>query len=388
MHEQSIEALGLTNGSSERAYDNIVSLAARTLDAPVALVSIVYFEQERQYFKSQLGLSEPWASAHETPLSHSFCRHVVSEAANLCIADAREHSELKRNPAIVELGVVAYLGTPVRTPLDIPVGALCVIDVKPHKWSDNDVDTLESLALCVADVICVRAALNASEALRAEQREFSYALSHDLRSPIDSLKVLLEELVRGDMSSLNSVDRQLIALGQRTADRAVTLIDDVVDYTHSIERDFQRESVSLDEIVAAVRENLTAEIARTKAEFDIARLPCVEGNPMQLQMLMQNLIGNALKYNRPVVAPRITIRQHGESGAQFSVADIGIGIEPAHQERVFELFRRVQLSDQSPGSGLGLAVCRRVVSNHAGKIKLSSVPGEGPTFTVTLRKAA
>lgn len=106
--EYSLAELGLLSDEPDSDFDNLTQLAAAILDAPVSLVSIIDYENNRQKFKSQIGLTEPWGSRGETPLSHSFCQHVVSQNLPLVIADARQHPLLQSNQAINDLGVIAY----------------------------------------------------------------------------------------------------------------------------------------------------------------------------------------------------------------------------------------------------------------------------------------
>ena len=152
-----LQELGLVDALPEPVYDNLTQLAAHLLKTPVSLISIVDFDNDCQFFKSQLGLSEPWATAQQTPLSHSFCQHVVRKDAPLVVDDAPNHSLVKDNLAISELGVGAYLGVPVYTPEMQPVGALCVIEEKARKWSDEEVASLKQLANCVTDAIRLNA---------------------------------------------------------------------------------------------------------------------------------------------------------------------------------------------------------------------------------------
>src|SRR6185503_4263119 len=112
--------------------------------APVALVSLV--DEERQFFKSAIGLQEPWASRRETPLSFSFCQYVVALGEPLIINDAREHDLLRDNPAISEMGVVAYAGMPLITHDGQPLGTVCVIDHQPRAWTQTEIDILRDLA--------------------------------------------------------------------------------------------------------------------------------------------------------------------------------------------------------------------------------------------------
>ncbi|MEZ4663994.1 MAG: PAS domain S-box protein [Caldilineaceae bacterium] len=160
---QAIQETGLLDSPPEAAFDRLTRMACRLLGAPVSLVSIV--DEERQFFKSAQGLAEPWATLRQTPLSHSFCQHVVASAQPLIVADAREHPALCDNLAIPELNVVAYLGIPLRTPDDVVIGSLCAIDSEPRLWSDEDVATLSELADMVMTEIAARHYHRAQEAL-------------------------------------------------------------------------------------------------------------------------------------------------------------------------------------------------------------------------------
>jgi PAS domain S-box-containing protein len=139
-----LRGTGLLDSPPEPSFDRLTRLAARLLRAPVALVSLV--DEGRQFFKSSLGLPEPWASRRQTPLSHSFCRHVVASRRPLVVADARRHPLVCDNPAIAELGVVAYLGVPLVTADGHALGSFCAIDAEPRPWAEEDVEALRDLA--------------------------------------------------------------------------------------------------------------------------------------------------------------------------------------------------------------------------------------------------
>jgi len=163
MHKQadvsSLVDMGISDGPREDGFDRLTRLATSLFNTPVALVSIVEFERDRQFFASEQGLSEPWASKRETPLTHSFCQHVKTSGAPLVVPDARQNSLVQDNLAVRDLGVVAYLGVPIYGPEQDPVGALCVIDGEPRAWTDEDVSRLTDLAGAVTDQIKLRAAL-------------------------------------------------------------------------------------------------------------------------------------------------------------------------------------------------------------------------------------
>ncbi len=150
-----VSAARLLDSPPEEAFDRLTRLAARLLGAPVALVTLA--DDDRVFFKSALGLPEPWASRRGTPLSYSFCRHVIASGAPLVVEDARRHPVVRTNPAIRELSWIAYAGVPLTVSDGSTVGALCVIDALPRLWSPRDIALLEDLAASVVTEIEIRA---------------------------------------------------------------------------------------------------------------------------------------------------------------------------------------------------------------------------------------
>ena len=148
--------LDLVDSPAQADFDRLTRLTAALLKVPVALVSIVEEHRDRQFFTAQVGLPQPWAECRQTPLSHSFCRHVKARAAPLVIADARLDPLVAKNGAVKDLNVIAYAGAPVFGPDDEPLGALCAIDSVPRDWTDEDVAHLENLAAVVTEQIRLR----------------------------------------------------------------------------------------------------------------------------------------------------------------------------------------------------------------------------------------
>jgi GAF domain-containing protein len=145
----------LLDTPAEESFDRLASLAARVVGAPVALVTAV--DQDRQFFKSCLGLPEPWATRRETPLSHSFCQHVVAARETVIITDARQDSRVIDNLAIRDLGVIAYLGVPLITSDGQAIGTLCVIDHEPRTWTKDEISLITDIAAAVVTEITLRA---------------------------------------------------------------------------------------------------------------------------------------------------------------------------------------------------------------------------------------
>jgi GAF domain-containing protein len=142
-----LSALGettLLDRTPNEALDILTRMASEVLGVPVALVSLV--DDHRQFFKSHIGLPEPWKSRQETPLTHSFCQWVVSSKEELVIEDARKHTALRDNGAVSDIGVIAYAGVPLSSGAGQTIGSFCAIDGKPHPWSDAEMATLRDLA--------------------------------------------------------------------------------------------------------------------------------------------------------------------------------------------------------------------------------------------------
>lgn len=148
--------LGLVDTPPDKDFDKFTRLVKSGVDVPVALVSFVEEERDRQFFKSQIGLKGHWAEDRQTPLSHSFCQYVKRDNKALIIENAPEDSRVCGNLAIRDLGVRAYLGVPIHDPRGAPLGALCAIDSQPRVWELFDLQAMTDLASCVNDQIRLR----------------------------------------------------------------------------------------------------------------------------------------------------------------------------------------------------------------------------------------
>lgn len=211
---RAISEADLFPGVPEPTFEPYARIVARLLDVPVALVSIV--DDERQFFPAQVGVGEPWASRGETPLSMSFCQHVVRGDAPLIVVDATDDERVAGNLAIEELDVIAYLGVPLRAPGGAPLGSLCAIANHPREWTDDELVVLEEVADAIAQLIAVRT---------SEHRWSRYAAeaSHRLRTPVSVVRFELEDLL-----AWPSMTDDARAALRSAADRAQEL-SDIVD---------------------------------------------------------------------------------------------------------------------------------------------------------------
>lgn len=232
----------------------------------------------------------------------------------------------------------------------------------------------------------LRTVLDQLDQSHRELADFTHALSHDLKSPtqtarmiVDMLRYDLAEASGADLrSDLDDLDRVLV--------RMEVMIRDVLCYTKSLDQPEEIPAVDLNAVVAEVLNDLRAEIRETGANIRREPLPVVPGRPNELRRLVQNLIGNALKYRRSGVAPLVTISMLQENGtpAGFEVNDNGIGIAEEYRDRIFGAFSRLHAQDDIPGTGLGLSICRRIAVGHGGAISVRESRSGGSVFSVSL----
>jgi GAF domain-containing protein len=174
---------GLLDTPPEEAFDRFTRIATRWFKTPVALVSLV--DSDRQFFKSAVGLPEPWRSRRETPLEHSFCKHAVARDEPLIIADARKDPAFCESPGVRDLHIIAYAGVPLRMS-GFALGAFCVIDVEPRAWSPEEVESLTDLGECVMREIELRTRLR--ETVVSWREAEARAKHNQLKAQTDTLK--------------------------------------------------------------------------------------------------------------------------------------------------------------------------------------------------------
>ena len=206
---RALRATGLLDTPAEEPFDRLTQLVCRVLRVPVSLVSLV--DADRQFFKSQQGLPERWARARETPLSHSFCQHVVLRHEPLIVGDARNDPLVCENLAIADLGVAAYLGVPLTTAEGHVLGSLCAIDTEPRVWSQDDLLTLQDIAHAVMGEIVLRAEI----VRRRESEEQLALLSQELTHRIKNIFAVTGSLVALSANSGGTVDEVVAAVRRR-----------------------------------------------------------------------------------------------------------------------------------------------------------------------------
>lgn len=381
---------GLLDSPPEAAFDRLTRLAARFLGVPTVLVSLV--TGDRQFFKSTVGLPEPWATERQTPLSHSFCQHVVATGRPLRVENAPDHPLVCENCAVSDIGVIAYLGVPLATADGHILGAFCAIDGRPREWSEADEAALRDFAAMAMTEIDLRGALEAARASETELRrsnralqEFASVASHDLQEPLRKIQAFGDRLRTRHANALTPEGMECLEKMLGSADRMRALIADLLEYSRVTSKGRPFSPVDLNEVARHVLSDLEEGIARAGGRVEVGNLPKVPADPMQMRQLFQNLIGNALKFRRAGVPPVVAVEAEvGEDALRLTVSDNGIGFEARHAERIFEVFERLHGRGEYEGTGMGLAICRRIAQRHGGDIAARGAPEGGATFVVTL----
>jgi len=388
---QALAATELLDSGAEACFDRFTRLASRFLEVPVSLISLV--DGDRQYFKSMVGLCEPWASQRQTPLSHSFCRHVVLSREPLLISDARVDPLVSTNPAVVELDVVAYLGIPLADDDGQVLGAFCAIDSQVRQWTADDVAVMEDLAAAVMAEIELRRlsreTLNrflALQRLENQRDEMVHMLVHDMRNPLASALAALDML--DVIPGLSDNHSRFIGKARRGGKRLLELINETLTVSrseagHSV---LAFETLQPNPLLGAAVDELSSLAVATGVDLDLRPgidLPAFQGDRSKLRRVLVNLIGNALAHTPR--GGRVRVGAEFDESSQtlvFSVSDTGEGIPDDLQARIFEKFEQAGLHarQRESGFGLGLAFCKTVVSGHHGRIWVDSAVGAGSDF--------
>jgi PAS domain S-box-containing protein len=346
------------------------------------------------------------------PLGKGLTGYVLNNDTPLLLS--REDLEQMVEQGIVEGTVgtfsASWLGVPLRT----PSGAIGVLVVQhyeeEHVYAEGDVEFLTSVAGQVAVAIERRraeVALRRSEAelkkfaakLEASNRElqdFASVASHDLQEPLRKIQAFGDRLKTKYADALGEGGRDYLERMQNAAGRMQTLINDLLTFSRVTTKAQPFVTVDLAEVAAGVVSDLEARVERSGGRVEIGEMLTLDADPLQMRQLLQNLIGNALKFHKPDEPPLVKVwcermasggDREGTVGGdlcRINVSDNGIGFDEKYLDRIFTVFQRLHGRHQYEGTGVGLAVVRRIAERHGGSVTAASEPGRGSTFVVTL----
>jgi PAS domain S-box-containing protein len=231
----------------------------------------------------------------------------------------------------------------------------------------------------------LKSALTRLEQSNRELEDFAYVASHDLQEPLRKIRAFGDLLRARHAAELPEQARDYVDRMQAAAKRMQVLINDLLSFSRVTTKAQPFVHVDLGHIAAEVVKDLEARVHESGGRIEVGPLPSIDADPLQMRQLLQNLAGNALKFHRDGVPPVVGIRGEIENGrCRIVVEDNGIGFEEKYADRIFTMFERLHARAKYEGTGIGLAICRKIAERHGGEIRAHGKPGEGATFVVIL----
>ncbi|WP_408959876.1 sensor histidine kinase [Natrinema sp. 74] len=367
--------------------ESLLSVVRDTIGTDYATLSRVHEDADEYIFEAVDAPSDADLTAGDVvSLSTTNCERVVDTGQTLVLEDVEADApDLADRAGNAEWGISSYLGTPVSVGDDV-YGTFCFYDMEARVegFSDWEVTFVELLGNWMGAELERREYERELEASNERLEQFAYTVSHDLKEPLRMVSSYLSLIENRYGDELDTEGEEFLDYAVDGAERMRTMIDGLLAYSRVETRGDPFEPVALDAVLEDVRSDLRLRLEETDATLSSESLPRVEGDPDQLRQVLQNLLSNALAYSGDE-SPRIDITAQRD-GSQWivSVADDGIGIDPDDEERIFEVFERLHSREEHAGTGIGLALCRRIVERHDGEIWVDTEPGEGATFRFTL----
>ena len=313
------------------------------------------------------------------------CGCAARDACRIVAEDIQSASD-PRTELVQSFGIQAYACHPLMAEGRV-LGTLSFGTRTRTRFSDEDLSLMKAVADLVATALerqRVQTALQrTAEDLKRSNRDleqFAYVASHDLQEPLRAVGGYVKLLERRLSGSLDSKSLEYMAGAFEGALRMERLINDLLAFSRIGTRGREFVPTDLDRVLEQALANLQAGIASAGAKVTHDRLPTLKVDGTQLMQVFQNLVGNAIKFQRDK-SPSVHVGAHRQDGCWvFAVRDNGIGIDAEYFEKIFQLFQRLHTRKQYPGTGLGLAICKRIVERHGGTIWVESRAGEGSTF--------
>jgi signal transduction histidine kinase len=310
---------------------------------------------------------------------------VIGAGEPAWVADVAREPGFGRSQVAVAAGLRSGFAFPILTGTRT-VGVLEFFADRPAEPDPALLSVMGQIGVQLGRVVERVAARTELERSNADLEAFAYVASHDLAEPLRSVAGFVSLLERQYGEALDERAREFIGYAVDGVERMQAMIDDLLLYARAGTADVRRERVAAGDVVAAALRDLGPAVNECGASVEVGELPEVRADPGQLRRVFQNLLGNAIKFTAPGVAPRVSVTgRAADGGWELAVADNGIGIDPAQAERAFEMFARVPgRAGSYRGTGLGLAISRRIVERHGGRLWVEPNVGGGSVFRLTL----
>jgi signal transduction histidine kinase len=310
--------------------------------------------------------------------------HVMASGESSWVTDIGEEPAFHRAAVAREAGLRAGFAFPILIGTR-PAGVLEFFTGGSDPADPALLHVMGQIGVQLGRVVERQRARGELERSNADLEAFAYVASHDLAEPLRSVAGFVGLLERQYGDRLDDRAREFIAYAVDGVERMQRMIDDLLLYARAGTTDLRLERIAAGELVTAALRDLGPAVAERGAVVEVGELPVLRGDPGQLQRVFQNLLGNAIKFTAPGVAPRVTVSGRTADGVEIAVADNGIGIDPAQVERAFEMFARIPGgAAEHQGTGLGLAISRRIVERHGGRLWVEPNAGGGSVFSVAL----
>ena len=277
------------------------------------------------------------------------------------------------------------IGRIIRNEAGEPIGVFGIdLNITKRKHQENELRRLN-------DVLELKN--RELEQRNAELNSFSYVANHDLQEPLRKIQSFNSLILERESDCLTESAKDYFGRSMAAAGRMQELIKDLIDYSRVNAANWAFESIDLNRLLNEVKHDLNELITGKEAVIHTSTLPTTPVIEFMFRQLLQNLISNSLKYHRPGVSPIIRVNyqriepdyttpKSSDLMHQLTVSDNGIGFDPAYSQRIFQLFQRLHGRSQYTGTGIGLAICHRIMQNHNGTILAEAVPNQGATFTM------
>ncbi len=370
---------GVLDSEPEQVIDDVAELAAQICDAPIALVSLI--DESRQWFKSHVGLNTT-----ETARSSSFCAHAILQPDVFIIPDTLRDERFADNPLVVGPPKIRfYAGAPLIAQNGSGLGTLCVIDRVPRQLTTHQVNALTVLRTHVMKLLELRYISRGLDLANRELESFSYSVAHDLRAPLRSITGFSQILLDEHSTQLNEEARDFLQRINLAGQRMDRLTTDLLDLARLSRQPLQFRSVNLSLIIHDVMAELVKEAPTRQVDVTIQAGISVLGDEGLLRIVAENLLGNAWKFTSKRVNARIEFGSELVNGTnEYFVRDNGAGFNMAHANNLFQPFQRMHSNTEFPGTGIGLAIVKRVIQRHRGTIRAQSAIDQGTTIRFSL----
>lgn len=373
----------------EESYQKLAKLASYICDLPISMVT--FMDKDTQFIKCSYGVD-----LRTAPRDISFCGHaLMTPLEPMVVPDTLEDKRFFDNPHVIgNYGIRFYVGIPILSPENLPIGTFCLYDVKPNKLSEEQLDSLKILTEQVQSLLKLH---KASQVLSQSKKEleahnktlqhFSYMISHDLKTPVRNINQFSEILKEDYQSLLPEEGKKIIEMLGDCSDDAIHFIDGLIQYTKStfsIEKDVSKVEVKpfINKIVSKLNIPPSIQVF-VSSDTDHIQVPYIA-----FLQIITNLISNSVKYNdKPKGEIRVNIANKKDA-YNVCIKDNGIGIPKDKLPQIFDLFYMVdkQKAKAKNSTGIGLAIVKKLIEDLDGRIEIKSKEGEGTEMNFSIKK--